>query len=282
MQTVLELLQKCEEFFAQKNVPNAKLDAQLLLAKALKCKRLELFLRFDDIVRESELTEFREDVKRRSKREPLQHIIGSVDFAGLKIKTDKRALIPRQETEELCEIIFERYLKNTQADFKILDLGTGSGAIILALKNFCPQAICTACDASEDALKLAKENANSLSLDINFVRSDWFLNVDGKFDLIVSNPPYLTEKEIETAQAEVKNFDPLSALQSPNNGLSDLFKIIEEAPNFLPSGGTLALEHGIEQAKELKNFAEKTEKYSSFETILDHSRRERFSILLRK
>ena len=275
MQSVLEILNKCEAFFAKKGVPNAKLDAQILLAKAMKCKRLDLFLRFEDPLTESVLSQFREDVRRRAKREPLQHILGSVDFFGLKLKCDARALIPRSETEELCELLAERFPKDS--NLRILDLGTGSGAIILALKNAFKNSECHACDKSAKALELARENANLCGLNVDFFESSWFENAEGTFDLIVSNPPYLTEREIEQAQAEVKNFDPPCALFSPDEGLRDLREIIKLAPKFLREGGLLALECGLEQARILQS--EFSGNWKNSEVLKDLSGRERFLIL---
>jgi release factor glutamine methyltransferase len=272
VQSVIEILSKCEEFFASKGIPNPKLDAQLLLAKALKCKRLDLFLRFEDPVSKDALDEFREDVRRRAKREPLQHILGTVDFAGLTLKSDARALIPRHETEELCDMIIQKFADRKGDELEILDLGTGSGAIILALKNAFQKSKCTAVDASEDALALAMENAKICGLEIDLISSDWFENVSGKFDIIVSNPPYLTEQEMESAQAEVKNFDPKNALYSPDEGLRDLRKIMEAAPGFLKPNGIIALECGLSQPSILKG----ENPHLTAEVVDDASRRERF------
>lgn len=279
MQSVIEILGKCEEFFAKKGVPNPKIDAQLLLAKAMKCKRLDLFLRFDEPLKKDVLDEFREDVKRRAKREPLQHILGSVDFCGLNLKCDARALIPRPETEELCDIIISRLKENPPK--KILDLGTGSGAIILSLKNAFKDAECTACDISEESLALAKENAELANLNANFFKSDWFENIGGIFDLIVSNPPYLTEKEVSNAEAEVREFDPPAALSSPEGGAKDLRKIIKETPKFLKKNGILALECGIDHPTMLKDENRENKDFSSIEIIKDFSGRDRFLMLTR-
>lgn len=279
MQSVIEILNKCEEFFAKKGVPNPKIDAQLLLAKAMKCKRLDLFLRFDEPLKKDVLDEFREDVKRRAKREPLQHILGSVDFCGLNLKCDARALIPRPETEELCDIIISRLKENPPK--KILDLGTGSGAIILSLKNAFKDAECTACDISEESLALAKENAELANLNANFFKSDWFENIGGIFDLIVSNPPYLTEKEVSNAEAEVREFDPPAALSSPEGGAKDLRKIIKETPKFLKKNGILALECGIDHPTMLKDENRENKDFSSIEIIKDFSGRDRFLMLTR-
>ena len=159
MQTVLEILSKTEAFFAQKGVPSPKTDAQLLLAHALECKRLELFLRFDEPLSEDRLAKVRELVRRRGRREPLQHILGTQEFFGASIKCDSRALIPRPETEELCEIISEKFFPDGAAPLEILDLGTGGGAIAVSLALRYPNARVEAVDKSADALALARENA---------------------------------------------------------------------------------------------------------------------------
>ena len=275
MQSVIEILSKCENFFATKGVPNPKLDAQILLAKALGCKRLDLFLRFEEPVADKALDEFREYVRRRAKREPLQHIIGTVDFAGITLKCDARALIPRHETEELCDIIIQKFQSRKDDALKILDLGTGSGAIILALKNAFPNSVCTGVDASDSALALAKENAELTALNVNFLKSDWFENISGKFDIIVSNPPYLTNEEVANAESEVKDFDPPATLSSPEDGLCDLRKIIKQAPEFLETDGLIALECGLNQPAILKT----ENPHCDAEIICDASRRDRFLLL---
>ena len=222
MQTVLEILDKCSDYFSGKGVPNAKIDAQMLLASVLGCKRLELFLRFDQPLSASQLSDFRELAKRRAKREPLQHILGEVEFFGLKLRSDRRALIPRFETEELCEISVETLFPDRSANIRILDLGTGSGAIACAFASVYKNADIVAVDKSPDALSLARENAELNSLkNISFMLSDWFDGVDGRFDLIATNPPYLSEADVASAEPEVRNYDPKSALVSADGGIAD-------------------------------------------------------------
>jgi len=276
MFNVLELLSKTEEFFKSKNIPDPKLDAQLLLCEVLKCKRLDLFLMFDKPLTQEQVDLFREYVRRRAKREPLQYIVGEVDFFNIKISCDKRALIPRPETEELCDIICTKYFFDKTQQLKILDLGTGTGAIALGLANHFENAKVLAVDKSADALALAKENCEKLGLNgrVEFLLSDWFENVNGKFDIIISNPPYLTEEEVSSAQDEVKNYEPLSALQSDNEGFCDIEKIINKAFEFLNSDGKLFLETGINHAEKIQ----KTER-ASFEIIKDSSQRDRFAVL---
>lgn len=274
MQSVLEVLDKCAGFFAEKGVPDPKFDAQTLLARALGCKRLELFLHFEKPITEAELAKFREFARRRAKREPLQHILGDVDFFGVKIKCDRRALVPRPETEELLDIIAQKYFADPAAKIAILDLGTGTGAIALALEKHFPNAEVRAVDFSDAALELARENAAALGSRVEFAKSDWFSNIAGKFDLIVANPPYLTRAELESAQTEVRQFDPVSALVAEDEGAADLKKIISAAPEFLNAGGLLACECGLGQPERLA--AEFAALYAYVETAKDLSRRTRY------
>ena len=189
MQGVVEILQKCAGYFAAKGIETPKLDAELLLAHALGCKRLELFLRFEEPHTEAKLAPFREMAKRRARREPLQHIIASVDFFGLTLKSDARALVPRHETETLCEIAVEKLLPDGSAKPEILDLGSGSGAIALSMATACPYASVDAAEISDAAISLAAENAESLKLKINIVKSDWFEIIKKSYNLILANPP---------------------------------------------------------------------------------------------
>ena len=280
MQTVLEILTKTEAFFAQKAIPTPKLDAQLLLAHALKCKRLELFLRFDEPLTDATLDVIREFVRRRSKREPLQHIIGTQEFFGATLKCDARALGPRPETEELCEILSEKYFADKSAALKILDMGTGSGAIAVALALYYPNAEIDAVDLSDEAISLAKENAELNSVSVNIFKSDWFEKVEGEYDLIVSNPPYLTEQEVAEAQPEVREFDPRAALVSEDGGMADLHKILGQASAHLKSGAILAFECGLGQPEKLAASA-KEFGFESAQTYKDASKRTRFLIFIR-
>jgi len=246
VQSVLEILQKTTAFFEQKGVPEARLNAERLMAHALGCRRLDLYLQFERPLTEDQLAGLRPLVSRRAKREPLQYIVGDTEFFGLTLKCDRRALIPRPETEELAEMLFEHFGK--EPPLTVLDLGTGTGALALALASAWPEAAATAVDVSPDALALAKENATANDLArVSFAESNWFAAVKGDFDLIVSNPPYLTENEMTTAEPEVTKFEPTGALVSGQDGLDDLRKIFAAAPKRLTPGGRLAVEPGIAQ-----------------------------------
>lgn len=258
MLTIREIKERTEAFFKKKSVPNAKLDTDILIAHSLGIKRLDIYLDLDRPLTEAQLTDLRSLVKRRASREPLQYIIGNTEFYGLTLKVDPRALIPRHETEELIELIVERLKAPPK---RILDLGTGSGAIALALASRYSDAEVTATDQSEEAITLAKENALALNLSsrVTFIKGNWFEPLDegARFDLIVSNPPYLTEAEMQTAEPEVIDYEPHSALASGQEGLDDLALLFKSVPKYLAEGGLLALETGIGQADAIKAMASK-------------------------
>ncbi len=252
MITVLEVVQKTTDFLSGKGVESARLNAELLIGHALGLKRMQLYLQFERVLVEAELEKIRPLVKRRSQREPLQYIIGDTEWAGVKLKVDKRALIPRPETELLIELVVERL---AAPPARILDLGTGTGAIALALAKHYGNAAVTAVDASDEALALASENATALGYAdrVNFIKSNWYesLRADEPYDVIVSNPPYLTAEETAAAEPEVRVHEPVSALTAADEGLADLRVIIAGAAERLKPGGLLALETGIAQHAEL-------------------------------
>ncbi len=256
MLSLLEIITKTTEFFASRGVESARYNAEQVIGHALGLKRMQLYVQFERLLTQEELDKVRPLVKRRAQREPLQHIVGTVEWGGLVLKSDKRALVPRPETEELFELLVER-LKAADATAggvtarRVLDLGTGSGALALALAKAWPEARVTALDRSDDALALARENAASTGLAerVEFLKSDWFsaLPAGADFDVIVGNPPYLTEDEVAEAEPEVRLHDPLAALVARDEGRADLMKIIAGAAARLAAGGWLALETGIAQ-----------------------------------
>ncbi|WP_438482495.1 peptide chain release factor N(5)-glutamine methyltransferase [Oleiharenicola lentus] len=276
MLTLLEIIKRTTEFFDKRGVESARLNAELLVGHALGLKRMQLYIQFERPLTEAELEKIRPLVKRRGSREPLQYILGETEFAGLKLKVDRRALIPRPETELLVELISQ---KLPAPPATILDLGTGSGAIALALAKQYPEAAVTAVDKSEDALALAKENAElaGFTARVNFLVSDWFSAVPAseRFQLIVSNPPYLSDDETLATQPEVKDFEPHAALSAGKNSAADLEKIIREAKPRLSEGGLLACETGLAQHAQLKELAEASG-YARIESLRDLTGRDRY------
>jgi release factor glutamine methyltransferase len=307
--TVLEAIQKSAEFLAKKGVESPRRQTELLLAHLLKLPRMKLYLNFERVLTPAETDALRELVKRRGQREPLQHITGSTSFCGFEIAVNRRALVPRPETELLAESgwQFLSTLNCTPNAFgaqpsTALDFGTGTGCIAIALAAKCPSAKIIATDISPEALALAGENAarNNVAERIDFLQSDGFaalqnvgqasclsplekkkLETGGTpvlhFDLIISNPPYIPSAEIATLQSEVRDFDPRGALDGGADGLDFYRKLAAEAKPFLKPGGKIMLEFGDGQADALRTIFE-AEKWIVEAVKEDYSQRERFLI----
>jgi release factor glutamine methyltransferase len=279
--TVLEAIQKSADFLGKKNVESPRLQTELLLAHLLKMPRMKLYLNFERVLTNSETDALRELVKRRGQHEPLQHIVGSTSFCGFEIAVNRHALVPRPETELLAESGWQFLSTLNSQPSTALDLGTGSGCIAIALAAKCPNAKIVATDISADALALAKENAakNNVSEWIDFLQGDGFAALSGnsKFDLMVSNPPYIPSSEIETLQPEVRDFDPRGALDGGADGLDFYRKIAAEAKPFLKPDGKIMLEFGDGHAGAIKRIFE-NEKWIVEAVKEDYSQRARILI----
>lgn len=247
--TVLDVLQSTTAYFKKHNIENARLNAEHLVAHVLGRTRMELYLDFERQLTEPELAPLRELVKRRGEGEPLQHLLGTVEFCGHIFLCDKRAMVPRPETEELVEFL-ESEVRNPKSE--ILDIGTGSGVIALSLAAKFPEVKIIGVDVSEDALSLAHENAARLGLSqrVQFLKGDLLENVDGTFDLIVANLPYVAAQDRHTLSREVLH-DPDVALFGGDRGDELVRQLIERAPSRLNPGGILALEIGLGQSEAL-------------------------------
>jgi release factor glutamine methyltransferase len=247
--TVLEVLQVTTAYFKKHNIESPRLNAEHLLAHVLGRKRIELYLEFERVLTESELTPLRDLVKRRGEGEPLQHLLGTTEFCGLTFLCDKRAMVPRPETEELVELA-ESKIENRA--LRIVDVGTGSGVIALTLAMKFPEAEVLAVDISDDALALARENASRLKLvdRVRFLRSNLFEKVDGIFDFVIANLPYISIQDRQSLSREVLH-DPEVALFAGAQGDELLRELIAQAPLQLRAGGMLALEIGIGQSQAL-------------------------------
>jgi release factor glutamine methyltransferase len=243
--TVLQVLQSSTEYLKKHKIENPRLNAEHLLAHVLGRKRIELYLDFERKLTETELGPLRELVKRRSEGEPLQHLLGTVEFCGLTFLCDRRAMVPRPETEQLVELV-ESKIENRES--RIVDVGTGSGVIALSLAVKFPEAKILAVDVSDDALALGQENTARLNLGsrVRFLKSRLLENVDGVFDLIVANLPYISTQERHTLSREVLH-DPEVALFAGTEGDELVRDLIAEAPSRLGPGGMLALEIGLGQ-----------------------------------
>src|SRR5438045_3862528 len=247
--TVLEVLQSTTAYLKKHDVESPRLSAEHLLAHTLQRKRIELYLEFARPLMEAELVPLRELVRRRGQGEPLQHLLGTVEFAGRVFLCDKRALIPRPETEELVERIIQAAIPPPST---ILDVGTGSGVIALTLAAQFPDAEVNAVDISDDALALARENAARLALQgrVRFAKANLLTELEGSFDLIVANLPYIANVDRTALSREVQH-DPEVAVFAGERGDELVRELISIAPSHLRSGGMLALEVGIGQAENL-------------------------------
>jgi release factor glutamine methyltransferase len=271
--TVLEVLHSTTAYFEKRKIDNPRLNAEHLLAHVLDRGRIELYLEFERALSENELATLRELVRRRGQGEPLQHLLGTVEFCGHLFLCDQRALVPRPETEELVGFLTSNDEHRTS---NIVDVGTGSGVIAVSLASKFPEAQIVAVDVSEEALSLARENAERLGLSerVQFLQSDLLEAVDGKFDLIVANLPYIAAQDRHTLSREVLH-DPEVALFADEHGVELLRKLIEQAPARFRPGGMLALEIGAGQSEALLSIlADKN--YRDISSRNDYSGRTRF------
>lgn len=257
-QPLLGILQKTAAFFAKAGIDKPRLEAELLLADALGCQRLDLYLRFEQPLFEEQLAPLRAKVRRRANREPIQYILGWQEFGDLRLTVDRRALIPRPETEEWLHWLIEQF--GTNPPQRILELGTGTGAIALTLAKAFPLAHIVATDVSDDALQLAGENAarHDLAGRVEWRRGDWWqpIAAEERFDWIVANPPYLSDAEVAQAQPEVRLFEPAQALAAAEQGLFCLRHILAQAARHLTPNGLICLETGIDQHPQLHAIAQ--------------------------
>jgi len=268
------VLQSTTAYFQKHKIESPRLNGELLIAHVLNLSRLELYLEFECKLNDDELARLRELVKRRAQGEPLQHLLGTVEFCGQTFATDERAMVPRPETEELVELIANCQLPT--ADFRIIDVGTGSGVIALSLAAKFPEAEVLAVDVSEDTLALARANAERLDLAgrVRFQKKDLLENLTERFDLIVANLPYISMQDRHLLAREVLH-DPEVALFAGPIGDELLRRLIEQAPSRLNPGGLVALEIGINQAEGLTElFRQKN--YHYIESKKDYSGITRF------
>lgn len=232
------------ERLAAAGIEEAKLDARLLLEELCGTDRNDLLVHGDRPVTEQQEKSYVNQIELRSRHIPLQHIMGYQEFMGLRFKVTPDVLIPRQDTETLVEEV----LKNLHDGMRILDLCTGSGCILLSLLRYSNDCVGVGADLSKKALAVAEENAGALELMAEFVQGDLFEPVTGKFEIIVSNPPYIPSNVIPTLMEEVREHDPLMALDGKEDGLYFYREITGKASEYLYPGGMLFLEIGCEQA----------------------------------
>jgi release factor glutamine methyltransferase len=276
---VKEVLDKTTQFFKDKRIDTARLDSELLISSALGLRRIELYLKFEQPLKESEVEICRDFVRRRSQGEPVAYILGRRDFYGLQFKTDSRVLIPRPETELLVERALQEMKNRKQECWQVLDLGCGSGCIGLSIANFEKSARVVLVDSSEGAAEVAKHNRQSLGLEGStevIVGDAMTISLETlRWDFVLANPPYISEDDPEV-QDSVKRFEPSQALFSNNEGLADIFNwSLRYAPKLQP-GGFMIFEIGYQQGPKVKEHFESLSVFDRIEIMKDLSGLDRF------
>lgn len=274
--TIKKLLLWTTHYFQEHHLDSPRLDAELLLAHVLHKQRIYLYTDFDLIVEPSELSLYREYIKKRVSGVSTAAIIGEKEFMGLTFKVNEDVLIPRPDTETWLEKVIQ-YHRNEQG-LTVADLGTGSGAILLSFLYYCKEDTGVGVDISEKALALAEENGKNLKMDdrVTWRRGDYLtaLEEGELFDGILTNPPYIPTGDIRGLAEEVRH-EPMNALDGGADGLTFYRKLAEGAAEHLKDGGFLAAEFGIHQAADVVNLLKKTGKFDSFEVITDYGGIER-------
>lgn len=255
--TTLKILNWTKEYFERHELPDARLDAELLLSHALGCERIMLYAHFDRPLKDEELARIRAMIRRRAEHEPLGHITGQAGFWSIELRTDARALVPRSDTEALVEQALERLPEGAPA--RLVDVGTGSGAIALALAHERPEVRVAATDISAQALELAAENAQALELTdrVELFEGDLLEALDGEWaegplDMIVSNPPYIAADEHELMGPGVREFEPEQALFAGEDGLDVIRALVPQAFARLAEGGWFLCEIGFRQGDRVR------------------------------
>lgn len=279
--TIGALLQWTQQYFAGKGIDSPRLDAEILLAHVLHKERIYLYAHYDEPLNGEELAAYRAMVKKRADRLSVAHILGTKAFMGLDFKVSEDVLIPRPETEVLVETVVAAAEGTAPS---IVDIGTGSGAIVLSLLHYLPQAKGIGVDISPKALAIAAENGKALGLDgrVTWIESDLFTNVpQGPYDWIVSNPPYLTQHDMEELQPEVRH-DPALALYGGADGLDIYRRLAKESPAFVKRGGHCIVEIGAGQTQDVSAIFTADGAYEHEKTVKDYGGIERVLLFTRK
>ena len=284
--TVLELLRWTEGFFAERGLESARLDAEVLLAHALDSTRLELYTDYAKLVEPNERAAFRGLVKRRARREPVAYLTGTREFYSLIFEVTPDVLIPRPETEHLVEAVLSQ-LAESEKPTRVLDLGTGSGNIAVALASNASQARVDAVDISPAALAVAARNAKRHGVDdrVTFLQGDLFgaLQGDARYDVVVSNPPYISAEEYEKLMTDVRLFEPKGALldsRGHGDGLGFYRALAEMGGRYLKAAGFLAVEVGYRQAAAVTELFS-AQSWELVSTVVDYEKIERVLVLAR-
>jgi release factor glutamine methyltransferase len=284
--TVLRLLRWSTQYLEAKEIPGVRIDVEHLLAHALELRRLDLYLHFDRPLSEGELEVFKPLLLKRAERRPLQYILGRAAFRELELEVDGRVLIPRPETEELVEAVLTRTREWGREGLEAVDIGTGSGAIALSLAQEGPFRRVTGTDRSADALQVARENAIRHGLEgrVRFLEGDLYgaLPPGEQVDVVVSNPPYVSRREMGGLAPEIRLWEPHLALEAGEDGLTVLHRLVDGASGVLRPGGILALEIGSGQAQAMAERIRSQDGWEAPVVLRDLSGRDRIILATRR
>ena len=259
--TVKDVLFWTSDYFTEKDIPSPHLNAELLIAHVLECSRLDLYLKYDKPLAEKKLSNIKKLIKSRASHYPIQYLLGSTEFYGISFFVEEGVLIPRPETEILVDAVISYIKESSQNTWSLMDIGTGSGNIPVSISNSFKDSEkdihILATDISEIALQLASKNIDKLKIDnISLLHSDIFDKITGTFDCIISNPPYISEKEFKELPKEIKDHEPREALFAKEDGLEFYDKILQNAGKYLKKDGRIFFEIGAYQKEELSKLAE--------------------------
>ncbi|MBI1923586.1 peptide chain release factor N(5)-glutamine methyltransferase [Candidatus Poribacteria bacterium] len=277
---VIDLIQWTTEYFERHNIPTPRLDAELLLGHLLQKSRLQLYLHFETPVFQEQLSAFRELVKKRVDHTPVSYLTNHREFMSLNFYVDGRVLIPRPETEILVETV----LQSQKGKCRLIDIGTGSGAIAISLAVNCPDSEIVATDLSADALIVAQQNAalHHCADRLTFLQGNLFEPAQElesqRFDWIVSNPPYVSEEDFPTLSPDVRDHEPKIALIAGGDGLDIIRRLVADAPRFLNPHGQLIMEIGYNQSGAVQQLIQSNPAYNECQVIKDYSGIERVVI----
>ncbi len=282
--TSLDLVRWTAGYFKDHRVENARSEAEILLAHTLGTRRIDLYLNHDQPLCEDELARFKSTIKRRLAGEPVAYITGVREFWSLTLTVNPSVLIPRPETECLVEAVLPLLDDCAKSPKRVLEMGTGSGAIVIALAHDHPEHRYLAMDRSVAALQTARQNARKHRVEerIGWFCGNWdaaLLPGNETFDLIVSNPPYIRSSDINELQPEIRNHEPRIALDGSADGLACLRRIIESAHHYLRPGGHVALEMGYDQKTEIQSIAAAVGRYTSLRIVKDYSGHDRIALM---
>jgi release factor glutamine methyltransferase len=285
--TILKILQWATPYFQSHDIDSPRLTAEVLLAHVLGVERIDLYARFDQPLSPEELSHLKSLIRRRIDREPTAYIIGRKEFMGFDLSVTPAVLIPRPETEMLVEAALEILPEASRSDpCRVIDIGTGSGAVIIALARMRPGHCFSATDISPAAVELARTNAAAMDIDsIEFSTGDLFIPAampSETYDLVVSNPPYIPTGAICELAPEIKCFEPVAALDGGPDGLNIIRRIISLLPEFLSPKGRLMMEIGWDQADAVSRLAVDTETLEGVTFIRDYAGHDRVAVMQRK